>query len=435
MKVNSLTDAEAQYISIVNKPANRAPFKMLKNAEGKADMKTKAIDLMQVAGMIRKSEPKKQASIVGIVINKSANVEEITKSLKEAGFNTDNIHTEDESEVLILKQDESDIQKDDTFVKLNEDVAVQVRNFKYIETDWSSESFADLFTTRNVIPSFYTMASVLGDVLCNIVYNSKDPLEISSKLQIAIDEFQKVALNIVNQVPITAFKMEDVLNKALESTTQTNETKEPDTVQKDEAEMKLTKAEEELILAKREEEKKAAAKKAAEKKKPPVAGEPDGDEAAMAKKKAKKAKAKKEEAAEEEVEDQEDDADEAEDEVEDDATDEEAEDETEDDADDESDDEEEETVQKSDDAPVLALLQKMSKKLDSLTKSQSKLAEDVESVKKEASEAKTSAKKAEKAAAQVTGISQNGDKTKSSKSEEVSSDNDGLFDTGYARLS
>lgn len=395
VKANELKDAEVQFISIVPKGANRMPISILKS-ENKIMKGFESIFGKEVS----------QPYVASIMVSKDVDIKEAEARIKKSGFSVDQKEEQDEMIVFKQKTAPQDIPHQ-YVVKMDEEIAVHVvcaKSFNPI--DFETTSFKELFAKANVLPNIFAAHEVLKEVIMNALFaeDTKSSGDASKKVKKALNEFSTIVTGMVENIPVSAFKMEDPeVIKAVKEELGENMDTEND---KEEG---LNEDEEDLKKQ-------------------------DGGEG------------------EESDEDEEDSEEDAGDEDSDEESEEDADDpESEGDADDEGEDEEEEedseeeevekseskkSKSKSKKTDLEGLVTKMAEQVESLTKSVSGLEKKLESGLSElggrVDEVSEIAKSADEAINGVTNTDPEGDRTVTTKSEEKP-DND-LVDTGFRSL-
>jgi len=198
IKLNELTEADAQFISIVGRGANNTPFKIIKQ-------ETEGMDL----GKLFKKEDT-SAFVKALVVNKSSDLVAAKARIEKAGFSIEN--EQEIGDVIVFSQsDEEGPSANQVIIKYDEDIALVAVCKSFQSWDFETSSFNELFEKQGVWPTLSTAHSTLWEVLCNIMCHedSKDPGEVAGKMGTAIKEYRMFVMDMVKNLPVTAFKLED----------------------------------------------------------------------------------------------------------------------------------------------------------------------------------------------------------------------------------
>lgn len=197
IKLNELTDADAEYISLVGRGANNTPFKVIKQ-------ETQDMDFSK---LFKKDE--KAAFVKAVVVNKSSDIEAAKARVEKAGFTVEK--AQETGDVVVFSQSDDESSENQVVIKFDEDIALVVVHKYFDSWDFETDSFKELFAKQGVWPTLSAAHNTLWDVMLNIMYSddSKDPAETASKLGTAIKEYRTFVTDMVKSLPVEAFKLED----------------------------------------------------------------------------------------------------------------------------------------------------------------------------------------------------------------------------------
>lgn len=233
-----LIEAEAQYISLVPKGANRIPIRTLKSENG---------NMIQFDKLFMNKQEKQAPFISSFVVNEGGDVEAVKKQLEENGFKTDNVKKNEDGLTFFVQKEIDEDEKGQLALKLNDDLAAHVVSKYFEPMDFETTSFKELYSKAGVIPSIMTAQEVLREVILNTLYSSdiKDGPEASKKVKKALSEFSTIVTNMVENIPVSAFKMETlkVEEKSEEKTEEVKSEEAPEDKSKEQKE-DLVKSEE-----------------------------------------------------------------------------------------------------------------------------------------------------------------------------------------------
>lgn len=199
-----MSDAHVSHISLVERGANRIPFKVIKQENHMSQFA--GIDLGNLFGT-RKSEAK-APEVVAVVTMKGEGFESIKKQVEEAGFAVSDVK-ELEDGSMVFKQGEGALE-DGTVIRLNDDIAIVTKGFSPYNMDVSAGdvSFADQCAAKGFYPGVDAIMNTLSDAVRNITYNAKDPNEAKTAVTKLFSEASTYVAAFVGSLPVKAFKLE-----------------------------------------------------------------------------------------------------------------------------------------------------------------------------------------------------------------------------------
>lgn len=199
-----MSDAHVSHISLVERGANRIPFKVIKQENHMSQFA--GIDLGNLFGT-RKSEAK-APEVVAVVTMKGEGFESIKKQVEEAGFAVSDVK-EMEDGSMVFKQGEGEFE-DGTVIRLNDDIAIVTKGFSPYNMDVSAGdvSFADQCAAKGFYPGVDAIMNTLSDAVRNITYNAKDPNEAKVAVTKLFSEASAYVAAFVGSLPVKAFKLE-----------------------------------------------------------------------------------------------------------------------------------------------------------------------------------------------------------------------------------
>lgn len=202
IQARELSEMDINLISLVKRGANRVPFRIVKNS-GESTMSLNLSDLF----LMKKD---KAPQVVALVLNKSADVDKYTQAFLDAGFEVD--HKVEEEEIDTLMFTKSDDMSDAVVIKMNEDAAIVVSDFKKGLEMWpDSNSFAENVTKAGFAPSFRMANDILSDTIGNIIFSEGDASVTKSQVSEAIEQFKSYIEAVMDTIPVEAFKAEAVV--------------------------------------------------------------------------------------------------------------------------------------------------------------------------------------------------------------------------------
>ena len=203
---NELHDAEVSWISLVDRPANRIPFRIMK-AEKPEDKRSTAMINMGLNGLFATSKQDKASPSISAIVLKAEDQERMLPLLKEAGFTVDDLDTDTDG-VVIVKQEDFDVDAVVT-VKLKNDTAVILSNVEKAFTPYPDTlNFEEKLKAAGFFPSVSMATEALMDTVSAIMLDARSPDEVKTKMDQAIQSYSTFVLNLTDALPVTAFKIE-----------------------------------------------------------------------------------------------------------------------------------------------------------------------------------------------------------------------------------
>jgi hypothetical protein len=220
-----LTGASVSHISLVDRGANREPFRIIKH-EGEGQM----LDFSKgFAGVFQKTEARPPA-IVAVAFQKGFDPAIAASILAEAGLKHGDA-VEDDTSLTFPMTDakDGDVEKALVF-KINDQVAMAIRfddpemiRKGFVGYDFESTDFKDVLGTNTAMPSIGVGMSALQDTIWNIMAES-DTVEVAKgDIEKAVNDFGGYVQEVINRVPATAFKLEAAASKITAAKTETGD--------------------------------------------------------------------------------------------------------------------------------------------------------------------------------------------------------------------
>ena len=208
IKAKELTDAAVSHISLVDRGANREPFRIIKR-EGEGQM----LDFSKGLIGLLKAEAA-PAAIVAVAFSKQFDPSAAAEILSKAGLeHGDAVETDAALTFPINGATDEQIEQSQLF-KINDDVAFGATGIPeklvkdYVGYDFESTDFKTVFGT-NKAPSMIACAmGALQDTIYNCLSNADKVETAKGDIEAALNDFSGVVMGIVDLVPQTAFKLE-----------------------------------------------------------------------------------------------------------------------------------------------------------------------------------------------------------------------------------
>ena len=199
---NKLEDVEVDFISLVERGANRIPFRIIK-AQEKGTM----INLSNIRNFLAKKDAAKKAELFAFVLPKAlADNERVTKAMADAGAKVDKRTEKDDT--VILQQIDGEAGDKAVILKMSDQVAVIFKAFMGHMS--SSTDFDEIVKSQGFYPGFGMATESLYTAVRNILMDEdvKSPADAVQKVDEALDSYHSYVVGLLSEVPQTAFKIE-----------------------------------------------------------------------------------------------------------------------------------------------------------------------------------------------------------------------------------
>jgi len=249
VQANKLENASVQYISLVERGANRIPFRIVKT-DKESQM---GIDL----GKLFKIGKKEAAApaIVGIAVAKGDTLALVTEAIAKAGFKVDQV--QDADTAVIYKQVEGDVDtKECTAIKMDGEVAILMKGFDPSNPDLAT--FEEVIKAQGFIPSVSVAFDSLRTLMAEALYTAPEGGidAVVSKIDEALNGFTAYVSAQARMIPSAAFKMEKEVVEVLKG--YKKPAAEDEMSEEDKAKAKAKKEAEEKAAIEAEEKRKKA---------------------------------------------------------------------------------------------------------------------------------------------------------------------------------
>jgi hypothetical protein len=212
--LNELKNADVTFVSLVERGANRIPFRIVKSQDKEQHM----IDLTNPGKVLKGATKPEPTAIAGVVVNSTGNAETdaaIVTALTDAGFNVDNV-AKNEDGTLTFKQ-EGDIDPAAVhLVRLSEDMVVVMKGFSPYSADLDqSTDFSEVMACCGFYQGVSIATDALAQTLRNGLYAGSSPADAVKTLKDATGKFTTYVTTLLNGIPQKAFKAESLITEVL----------------------------------------------------------------------------------------------------------------------------------------------------------------------------------------------------------------------------
>lgn len=213
-RLKKLVDVDVEFVSLVKRGANRLPIRIIKSEDVKQDTEeTKEMSFLdKIFGNKEASQDDSTAPEITAIITDNDNAELMEKQLEEVGFS---ISEKQEVEGgTVFRQGE--LSSEDVIIQLSQSTYVAIKNVqKAFEPFSSGTSFADNFKKGAFFPSVRMATDVLMDTIVNIMFDSDGDKAPTEEIKKTLNEFSSFVITSLKSIPKDAFKLEELIIKAL----------------------------------------------------------------------------------------------------------------------------------------------------------------------------------------------------------------------------
>lgn len=225
-EMTEMKDASVNYVSLVQRGANRIPFRIVKTQQPQEQ--NMAIDLGAI-GRIFKSEAAKPTvpEVAGIVVKTSdeATLASVTQALSDAGYKVDSIQKHEDGTTLFAQ---GEVPAETHIVKMSDNVAIVMKGFSPYCSDLDSSSdFSEVMSTTGFYSGVNQAVDALSTCVRNATYKSDDPQAAAKEVGKSVDQFKAYLTTMIAAIPAKAFKMEKDVEAAVALVITAKAEKEP----------------------------------------------------------------------------------------------------------------------------------------------------------------------------------------------------------------
>lgn len=218
-----LSNADVEWVSLVNKPANRIPFRITKDEDtgGSAtesadsaltDQPRGGTSLMKLnvklADMFGTKKTDAEPAAIAAIIIRKADAARLIPSLKDAGYGVEDVMESDDH--FVLKQNDFEGDKVTAF-KVNDQIGILVTGVsKAFSPYLDSMSFAETMSAGGFLPSLYIASEAMQETIHTVLRSAETPSEASVAIKSVVEEFGSFVSTMASDLPDVAFKMDEL---------------------------------------------------------------------------------------------------------------------------------------------------------------------------------------------------------------------------------
>ena len=200
LKATELVDTDVNFVSLVERGANRIPFRIIKEEE-------QMLDLHKIGrSLFRKAEPKPE--IVAVITQKGADPEKVLEVIKTAGLDPTEFMATEKDGILTFAKTDADKAEGTMVVRVNETVGVVVSGLQkaFDGFEFSSTSFSDVMASGSFCSSVCTATDMLNATIGNILAYAESADQAADEINKAVGEYQSYVVTLAKGLPVHAFK-------------------------------------------------------------------------------------------------------------------------------------------------------------------------------------------------------------------------------------
>lgn len=209
-KMRRLSESDVQFISLVDRGANRIPFRIQKQDKTRSNQEQNMTINLNGFGRVMKKGEKDAAPTLALIVTKSEPSAEYLADLKAAGFKTEVVKQEDGT--FTIQQGELPAQGTETVLKAGDGSILVMKGFK----PWSDglETFSDFLNAKGYYSGVCTATDALRSCLDDILSDVASPADAGPRVEEALNDFHAYIMTLIKALPTVAFKAEKIARKA-----------------------------------------------------------------------------------------------------------------------------------------------------------------------------------------------------------------------------
>lgn len=210
-KVQRLVDVEVTHVSLVDRPANRTPFKAIKRDEAE----TKGANAMNIT--LKNMFGARPAGVTSVMADTKAKAIAVANSLMDS----ENATVEEKDGVFIVRKSGTQPTPEERVIHMGKraGVAYTVANLKkeLVLYDMEGENFDDAVKQEGFVPGLMVGMEALHTTIRNIAMaeDTSSADVFRDKVAKAMDEFGTYVDSLIDALPERAFKFEKALLSVL----------------------------------------------------------------------------------------------------------------------------------------------------------------------------------------------------------------------------
>ncbi len=232
MPVGELINVDVLRISLVDRGANRAPFRITKR-DGPSEEGQPVLDFYKHFRKEANAAPAAQAEVAAVVVASGADADKASELIKAAGFSIEKaVKSEEGHTAYVQGETEFDPEKC-TYLKFDDSRGVYLRGVPGEEVQKrASTDFGENLGAQQFIPGMFLAHDALASTITNILEEEDTSQEkVVSSIKAAATKFSDFVGDLAEKIPGDVFKLEQAFDAEAikpEAKPEDEKTAEPD---------------------------------------------------------------------------------------------------------------------------------------------------------------------------------------------------------------
>ncbi len=215
--VGELEDVDVIRVSLVDRGANRVPFRFTKRDSQEGD----GVAGFDLGGFLRRKEvvaKAEPAELVGVAFSAEVDADAAKALVEKAGLSTETL-IEAKDGGKVYAQAEGDFNPEGlTFMQLNNDWGVFLKGAdKIVKQARETLSFKDNLGSAQFIPGLFLSMDTLSSTVLGILDEADSRDEAVGAIKDATSSFGDFVGSLAEQIPTDVFKLEEILSESGET--------------------------------------------------------------------------------------------------------------------------------------------------------------------------------------------------------------------------
>ncbi len=213
MPVGELINVDVLRISLVDRGANRAPFRITKR-EGPSEEGQGVLDFYKHFRKEANSAIVAQAEVAAIVVSSGADADKASELIKAAGFSIEKTVKSEEGHTAYV-QGETDLDPEKcTYLKFDDNRGVYLRGVPGEEVQKrASTDFGENLGAQQFIPGMFLAHDALASTITNILEEEDTSQEkVVTSIKAAATKFSTFVGDLAEKIPADVFKLEQAFD-------------------------------------------------------------------------------------------------------------------------------------------------------------------------------------------------------------------------------
>lgn len=213
--LRQLSDIDVGFISLVDRGANRIPFRIVKRHQDGTQQEIPMLDLAKLG--VKKAETKTVPTVTAVILKASTEpiALQVQALLKAEGLDFSHLIKGEEG-TFTLAADET-FDKGATAVEVGKDIVAVLKAFDPYCTPLKDMSFAEAASARGFYSSIDSASRTYSDAVYTQLYEASSPSDAAAEIKKLSTEFTQYVSTMVAGLPAKVFKMDKMVTTAKES--------------------------------------------------------------------------------------------------------------------------------------------------------------------------------------------------------------------------